>query len=116
MLSQVKDDDADAGAPWEGFPERKRIAAEKYAVGEPIKRIAEALKVNRTTVWRWLKDPDFNAYVKFLHDQRFHQTFDLIDEAFVSSLQTIRTSAEEGDAQVALSFVRAVLVFKKPPA
>ncbi len=112
MIARVKDLEPDDGTPWAGFTDRKRIAAEMMASGETIQRVAEALKVNRTTVWRWSQDEAFKAYVQYLHTERFWQNQRLMDEAFATSLRAICAAAGEGNAQVALGYVRALLTYK----
>ena len=112
MVAQVKDVESDDGTPWAGFAERKRIAAEMKASGETIQRIAEALKVNRTTVWRWSQEEGFKEYVSYLGTERYGRNRVLMEEALATSLQTICAAAGEGDAKVALGYVRTLLSYQ----
>ena len=116
MVARVKDVESDDGTPWAGFAERKRIAAEMKASGETI-------KTNRGSVEG---EPDHRVAVvaggrlqggrrstcSYLWTERHSQTRALMDEALATSLQAICSAAGEGDAKVALGYVRTLLSYQ----
>jgi hypothetical protein len=48
---------------------RQLAAARLTAAGHALPDVAEKLQLNRTTVWRWTRDPTFQAELRRLHER-----------------------------------------------
>ncbi len=76
--------------------------------GETVTAAAKTAKVNRTTVHRWLNDPDFqaalNSYRSELRDTQHHRLARLASKAIDVAEQAL----EDGDLRTALAVLRGI--------
>ncbi len=85
--------------------------------GETVTAAAKTAKVNRTTVHRWLNDPDFlaalNSYRSELRDTQHHRLARLASYAIDVAEQAL----EDGDIRTALAVLRGIglLAGQAPP-
>jgi hypothetical protein len=91
----------------ESIDDRRRRAAQLMVQGFPVGTIAKKVNVRRETVWRWAnRDPVFRAYLTRLRVQ-FDQAFvDRMWSVAGKALDTAEKAIEEGDAIVALQYLR----------
>ena len=86
--------------------------------GETVTAAAKTARVNRTTVHRWLNDPDFlaalNSYRSELRDAQHHRLARLASKAIDVAEQAL----EDGDIRTALAVLRGIglLAGQVPPA
>jgi hypothetical protein len=55
--------------PDDGFDARQLAAARLLARGRSVPDAARELKLSRSTVWRWQRDPAFRAELRRIHDR-----------------------------------------------
>ncbi len=76
--------------------------------GETVTAAAKTAKVNRTTVHRWLNDPDFlavrNSYRSELRDTQHHRLARLASKA----IEVVEQALEDGDIRTALAVLRGI--------
>ena len=74
--------------------------------GETVSAAAKTANVNRSTVHRWLKDPDFlaalNSYRSELRDTQHHRLARLASKA----IDVVEQALEDGDIRAALALLR----------
>jgi hypothetical protein len=56
-------------ASHDGLDPRQLAAARLLAIGRSVPDVARELKLNRTTVWRWQREPAFKAELRRVHDR-----------------------------------------------
>src|SRR4051812_28540766 len=95
--------------PWKSLSEKERLAAELWVAGRSNAEIAGELKVNRTTVWRWLNSPAAIAYVRHLSLERARSIVQLTRQASELALKHYAKRIAEGDDAMAKDWVRQVM-------
>jgi hypothetical protein len=86
----------------------QETAMQALLSGEQITAAAKTAKVNRSTLHRWLKEPEFlavlNACRSELREAQQHRLARLAS----SAIEVIEQALEEGDARTALAVLRGI--------
>lgn len=88
---------------------RKGRALALMVVGTPIVHVADAVKVHRSTIHRWLADPDFQRELASRREEFLERTFDL--QAYAGTLATTKLIEllDSQDDKVALRAAHALV-------
>ncbi len=80
--------------------------------GLPITHIADVLQVHRSTVHRWIADPEFQRDLALYRDLLIEETFDL--QVLASKRATLRLIElmESDDPRIALSAIKTAAPLK----
>lgn len=76
--------------------------------GEQITAAAKTAKVNRSTLHRWLKEPEFLAALNTCRSELREAQHDRLASLASSAIEVIEQALEEGDARTALAVLRGV--------
>lgn len=89
--------------------ERHIRCAEMTFMGVQTNAIAEALGVERITIWRWRRRPDVAAYMASLRDAAHAATHAVIVGAATRAAEVIVEKMDSGDERVAFNAAQDIL-------
>ena len=86
----------------------QEAAMQALLSGEQITAAAKTAKVNRSTLHRWLKEPEFLAALNTCRSELREAQHDRLASLASSAIEVIEQALEEGDARTALAVLRGV--------
>ena len=86
----------------------QETAMQALLSGEQITAAAKTAKVNRSTLHRWLKEPEFLAALNTCRSELREAQHDRLASLASSAIEVIEQALEEGDARTALAVLRGV--------
>jgi hypothetical protein len=94
----------------------QETALQALLAGESVTAAAKTAKVNRSTLHRWLNDPDFLATLNLArHETRTNQEHRLAILAN-GAVEAVEQAIEQGDLRAALAVLRGVGLLSGQPA
>ena len=92
-----------------GLTPQQEKAAVLLASGKTMTETAKEVKIERSTLYQWAEKPNFKAYynslVKEIQDNSKNSLFGLIDEAFKSLRESLKSKNESVKLKAALSVI-----------
>lgn len=85
------------------------VRRSSFLMGGRVEDIAKDLRVNRTTVWRWRRDPKFHAYLHDLRWDRNKAWRNKVDHLIELAAREVEKAILAGDLKTAME------VFKRIP-
>jgi hypothetical protein len=82
---------------------------ELFLMGRRVEDVAKELRVNRTTVWRWRRDPKFRRYLHDLRWDRNRAWRNKMDHLIELAAVEVEKAILAGDLKAAME------VFKRIP-
>jgi hypothetical protein len=88
---------------------RKARAIAELSTGTSVSKVARRLSVNRSTVHRWLEDPEFARQVAVRRDELIAKAFDLHIYASLQGTRKLLQLIESNDVRLAFWAARTLL-------
>lgn len=85
---------------------RKAIAIELLAQSRKLQEVADRAGVDRSTVWRWLQDSDFQAQLAARRRELWAGTADKVRAITVAALDAIGAQVRAGDPEAVREWLR----------
>ncbi|MGB9792227.1 MAG: phBC6A51 family helix-turn-helix protein [Thermacetogeniaceae bacterium] len=84
---------------------KQMLAAQMLALGRGVEETAEALGVNRTTIWEWKQDPAFVAVINRLQQELWEEVFNKYKTVLCKALAVLDKALDAGNVKAALKVI-----------
>jgi hypothetical protein len=88
---------------------KRATAIDLLAAGQRHGDVALAVNVSRTTLWRWLGDPEFTSAVARRRSELWSEVLDRIRGITLGALVLVERSVADGDYTAARDWLRLVI-------
>lgn len=76
----------------------KPIAAQKLVVGGTVQSVADEMKINIQTLWRWMRDPEFKLMMQQARKELLQQTTNALVTASLHAVKALHDVATDPNA------------------
>jgi putative insertion element HTH domain-containing protein len=89
---------------------RQSLAVDLLPLGRTDAEVAGELGADRSTLWRWRQQPDFQAELARRREELWAGSFERAYALISQGLDVVADALDEGDSRAALAFLRLMRV------